>query len=103
MISHFPCVMDGSLDHRPGSSAEGVELMRIGVPTEIKPGEYRVALTPAGVRDLADRGHEVFVQAGAGEGSAIRDADYADQGAAVVADAETVFAEASLVVKVKEP
>ncbi len=48
--------------------------MRVGVPTEIKPDEYRVAMTPAGVRDLTDEGHEVYVQAGAGEGSAIDDA-----------------------------
>ena len=46
--------------------------MRIGVPTEIKPDEYRVAITPAGVRELSARGHEVLVQAGAGEGSAMR-------------------------------
>ena len=50
--------------------------MRIGVPTEIKDDEYRVALTPAGVRELTDRGHEVVVQAGAGEGSAIGDDQY---------------------------
>ena len=47
--------------------------MRVGVPTEIKTDEYRVALTPAGVRELSDAGHEVFVQSGAGEGSAISD------------------------------
>ena len=50
--------------------------MKVGVPTEIKADEYRVALTPSGVRELSDRGHEVVVQAGAGEGSAISDADY---------------------------
>ena len=55
--------------------------MKVGVPTEIKADEYRVALTPSGVRELADRGHEVVVQAGAGEGSAITDADYEAQGA----------------------
>jgi alanine dehydrogenase len=77
--------------------------MRVGVPTEIKSDEYRVGLTPAGVRELVDRGHRVFVQAGAGKGSGISDAAYAGQGAAVVADAEAVFAEAELIVKVKEP
>jgi alanine dehydrogenase len=77
--------------------------MRVGVPTEIKTDEYRVALTPSGVRELVDRGHEVLVQAGAGEGSAITDADYAAQGARVVADAESVFGEADMIVKVKEP
>ena len=55
--------------------------MKVGVPTEIKTDEYRVALTPSGVRELSDHGHEVFVQAGAGEGSAIADGAYADQGA----------------------
>jgi alanine dehydrogenase len=77
--------------------------MRIGVPTEIKVDEYRVALTPAGVRELVDRGHEVSVQAGAGEGSGITDADYVEQGAAIVPDAASVFAAAELIVKVKEP
>ena len=77
--------------------------MKVGVPTEIKADEYRVALTPSGVRELSDRGHEVVVQAGAGEGSAISDADYAAQGARVLPDADAVFAEAELIVKVKEP
>jgi alanine dehydrogenase len=77
--------------------------MRIGVPTEIKTDEYRVALTPAGVRELTGRGHEVLVQAGAGEGSAIADSDYVAQGAEIAADAEAVFAGAETIVKVKEP
>ena len=77
--------------------------MRVGVPTEIKQDEYRVSITPAGVRELSAAGHEVLVQAGAGEGSAIGDGDYVAQGARIVADAEAVFAEAELVVKVKEP
>jgi alanine dehydrogenase len=77
--------------------------VKVGVPTEIKADEYRVALTPSGVRELTDRGHGVFVQAGAGEGSAIPDEQYAAQGATVVPDAEAVFAEAELIVKVKEP
>jgi len=75
----------------------------IGVPTEIKTDEYRVALTPSGVRELTDRGHAVLVQAGAGLGSAIADEAYAAQGARIVADAATVFGEAELIVKVKEP
>ena len=50
--------------------------MRVGIPTEIKNNEYRVAITPAGVAELVHRGHEVLVQAGAGEGSAISDADF---------------------------
>jgi len=77
--------------------------VKVGVPTEIKADEYRVALTPSGVRELSDRGHEVVVQAGAGEGSSISDDDYAAQGARVLADADAVFAEAELIVKVKEP
>jgi alanine dehydrogenase len=74
--------------------------MRIGVPTEIKVDEYRVALTPAGARELTSHGHDVIVQAGAGEGSAITDADYAAQGARIVPDAAAVFAAAELVLKV---
>jgi alanine dehydrogenase len=77
--------------------------MRVGVPTEIKADEYRVALTPAGVRELTASGHEVVVQAGAGEGSAIADAEYVAQGARLAPDAATLFAEADLIVKVKEP
>jgi len=77
--------------------------VKVGVPTEIKPDEYRVAMTPAGVRDLTDVGHEVYVQAGAGEGSAIADAEYEAQGAQILPDAGAVFAEAEMIVKVKEP
>ncbi len=77
--------------------------MRVGVPTEVKADEYRVALTPAGVRELVDSGHDVFVQSGAGMGSAITDEAYAAQGAKIVPDADAVFEEASLIVKVKEP
>ena len=75
----------------------------VGVPTEIKVDEHRVGLTPSGVRELTGRGHTVLVQAGAGAGSSIPDADFVAQGATIVADAEAVFAEADLVVKVKEP
>ncbi len=77
--------------------------MKVGVPTEIKTDEYRVALTPSGVRELADQGHEVAVQSGAGLGSAITDEDYAEQGASILPDADAVFAEAEMIVKVKEP
>ncbi len=77
--------------------------MRIGVPTEIKSDEYRVAITPAGVRELSRRGHEVLVQAGAGEGSAMSDEQFGAQGARILRDADAVFAEAELVLKVKEP
>jgi alanine dehydrogenase len=77
--------------------------MKIGVPTEIKTDEYRVAITPAGVRECSARGHEVLVQAGAGSGSAFDDAHFTAQGAEIVPDAEAVFAQAELVLKVKEP
>src|SRR3954454_14902663 len=77
--------------------------MNVGVPTEIKPDEYRVALTPAGVRELVDAGHTVIVQSGAGEGSALPDERYVEQGARIAPDAETVFAEASMILGVKEP
>jgi alanine dehydrogenase len=77
--------------------------MKVGVPTEIKTDEYRVALTPSGVRELVEHGHEVLVQSGAGLGSAIADEDYAAQGARLLPDADATFAEADMVVKVKEP
>lgn len=77
--------------------------MKVGVPTEIKDDEYRVALTPVGARELSERGHEVIVQAGAGLGSSIDDADYEAQGARIAPDAEAVFADAEMILKVKEP
>jgi alanine dehydrogenase len=76
--------------------------MRIGVPTEIKSDEYRVAVTPAGVRELSEHGHEVLVQAGAGEGSSIADEEYRAQGATIVADATAVFEAAEMILHVKE-
>jgi alanine dehydrogenase len=77
--------------------------MRVGVPTEIKTDEYRVSLTPAGVRELVEHGHEVIVQSGAGVGSTIPDDEYLAQGARVVPDAKSVFDEAEMVLGVKEP
>jgi alanine dehydrogenase len=74
----------------------------VGVPKEIKTREYRVGMTPAGVRSLVSRGHTVLVEAGAGEGSGIHDAEYAAQGAKVVETAAEAWA-ATMVVKVKEP
>ena len=76
--------------------------MRIGVVKEIKPDEYRVALTPAGARELLQLGHEVLVETGAGVGSAFSDADYAGVGARLTG-VEDVWATADLVLKVKEP
>jgi alanine dehydrogenase len=77
--------------------------VRIAVPREIKNHEYRVALTPAGAHELVTRGHDVFVQAGAGAGSSIPDEDYLAAGAKVLATADDVWAEGELVLKVKEP
>ncbi|HEX8855098.1 MAG TPA: alanine dehydrogenase [Thermoleophilaceae bacterium] len=77
--------------------------MKVGVPTEIKADEYRVAITPAGVRELLEHGHEVLIQQGAGDGSVIPDAEYEEQGAQIVPDAASVFDGADMIVKVKEP
>jgi alanine dehydrogenase len=77
--------------------------MRIGIPTEIKTDEYRVAITPAGVRELSSRGHEVLIQAGAGVGSALTGSQFEAQGATIVEGAQELFARADLVLKVKEP
>src|SRR5487761_2112017 len=77
--------------------------MRIGVPTEVKAEEFRVAATPAGVRELTSAGHQVLVQAGAGAGSHLPDAEYVAAGATIVADADAVWGEADLILKVKEP
>jgi alanine dehydrogenase len=75
----------------------------VGVPREVKQDEYRVAMLPVGVEELARRGHRVLIQAGAGIGSGIPDDEYAQQGAEIVPDAATVFGQADLIVKVKEP
>ncbi len=77
--------------------------MIVGVPREIKPDEYRVAITPAGVREMVEHGHVVLIESGAGTGSAISDAEFESQGARIVPDAATVFAESGMVLKVKEP
>jgi alanine dehydrogenase len=74
----------------------------VGVPREIKPGEQRIALTPAGALALAERGHRVLVERGAGAGSSVRDEEYGKVGASLVS-AEEVWGEAELVLKVKEP
>ena len=77
--------------------------MIIGVPKEIKDHETRVGLVPSGVHQLREAGHEVLVEAHAGEGSSITDQEYAQAGAAMVPNASEVWAKAGLVVKVKEP
>ncbi|MFJ4651531.1 alanine dehydrogenase [Nocardia sp. NPDC088792] len=77
--------------------------MQIGVPREVKPQEYRVALTPAGAGELTRHGHEVVVEAGAGAGSGFGDADYLAAGARITGTADEVWGVAELVLKVKEP
>ncbi|NED69886.1 alanine dehydrogenase, partial [Streptomyces sp. SID10244] len=70
--------------------------MRVGIPTEIKNNEYRVAITPAGVAELHHRGHDVVIQAGAGEGSAIHDNDFKEAGAQILSTAEQVWEQSDL-------
>lgn len=77
--------------------------MIIGVPTEIKPQESRVGLVPSGVQALVDRGHTVLVQKGAGLGAGVTDEEYVRQGARIVDDAPTLWGDADMIVKVKEP
>jgi alanine dehydrogenase len=77
--------------------------VKVGVPSEVKSDEYRVALTPVGARELAEHGHDVLIERGAGEGSAITDSAFEAQGARIVPAAEDVWREADLVLKVKEP
>ena len=77
--------------------------MIIGVPKEIKNNEFRVAITPAGVREFISRGHTVLIEAGAGNGSAITDSNYGAVGATIINDADQLWAKAELILKVKEP
>ena len=77
--------------------------MLVGVPTEVKNHEYRVAITPSGVHELTRNGHEVIVQSGAGLGSSIPDAEYVAAGATIAPDHDQVWAQADLILKVKEP
>src|ERR1700741_869709 len=77
--------------------------MKIGVPTEVKNHEYRVAITPAGVHTLVARGHTVTVQSGAGAGSSITDESFRAAGALIEPDPDRLWAEADMVLKVKEP
>jgi alanine dehydrogenase len=77
--------------------------MKVGIPREIKDNEYRVAITPAGVRELVVANHDVLIERGAGRGSSISDDEFERAGAAIVPDADEVFGAAELVLKVKEP
>jgi alanine dehydrogenase len=77
--------------------------VKVAIPREVKNHEYRVAITPAGVHEFTRSGHEVIVQAGAGDGSSITDAEFQAAGARIVAAADDVWAEGELILKVKEP
>ncbi len=77
--------------------------MKVGVPKEVKNHEYRVAMTPVGVHELTEHGHEVFVERGAGVGSQIPDEEYAAAGAKILDSADEVWGNADMVLKVKEP
>ncbi len=77
--------------------------MKIGIPSEVESDEYRVALTPAGVRELVGAGHEVLIHKGAGEGSSLADEAFTSQGARIVDTCDELFAEAQLIIKVKDP
>jgi alanine dehydrogenase len=77
--------------------------MKIGIPAEVKNHEYRVAITPAGTHELMLNGHEVFVQAGAGLGSSIADAEYEAAGAQILSTADDVWGTGAMILKVKEP
>jgi alanine dehydrogenase len=77
--------------------------LKIGIPAEVKNNEYRVACTPSGAHELVRHGHEVFVEAGAGIGSSIPDADFEQAGARMLPSADDVWAEVDMVLKVKEP
>jgi alanine dehydrogenase len=80
-----------------------VSAVRVGIPSEIKNNEFRVAITPAGVYEFVRAGHEVLVQSGAGTGSSITDGDYQAAGATILAGADEVWAAGELILKVKEP
>lgn len=77
--------------------------MRVGIPKELKDHEYRVAITPAGVRELVVHGHSVILEKDAGRGSSIFDEEFERAGASIVPNADDVFAQADMVLKVKEP
>src|SRR5213080_4326999 len=77
--------------------------MRVGIPREVKDNEYRVAITPAGAHELVAAGHTVYLEKEAGVGSSIPDADFVAAGAEILGAADDVWAEADLVLKVKEP
>src|SRR5450756_394678 len=77
--------------------------MKVAIPREIKNHEYRVAITPAGVRELTAHGHQVYLEKDAGAGSRLADDAYVAAGATIIPDADEVWAIADMVLKVKEP
>src|SRR5438067_12192887 len=77
--------------------------MIIGLPKEIKDNEYRVGLTPAGVKTLSDAGHTVLVETQAGEGSGIMDEEYRQARGQIIASVDEVWSRAEMIIKVKEP
>ena len=87
----------------PVSSSGRQIVVKVGVPSEVKNHEYRVAITPVGVNELRENGHEVLIQRGAGLGSSITDEDFRAQGAQIIDSADDVWGEADMVLKVKEP
>jgi len=77
--------------------------MIVGVPKELMEDEYRVAITPAGVRELISAGHTVYIEEAAGTGASISDEDFVRTGAEILTDPDDIWATADLVLKVKEP
>jgi len=109
IFCHLSCANTDQISSLFASSAAKVPMMKvenvmlIGCPKEIKPQEFRVGLTPDAAHEAVAHGHSVIVQTGAGEGAGFSDDDYTAAGAHIAATAEQVFAEADLIVKVKEP
>src|SRR5690349_4994474 len=91
------------MSHRRLSPERTVSAMKVGIPSEVKNNEFRVAITPAGVYEFARAGHDVYVQAGAGIGSSITDGDYKSAGATILPSADDVWQTGELILKVKEP
>src|SRR3984957_9495723 len=91
------------IHHAPPPAAKGRQAMKVGIPREVKNHEYRVAITPAGVRELTAHGHEVYLEKDAGAGSQFADDVYVAAGASIIPDADEVWGTADMVLKVKEP
>src|SRR3984957_17195038 len=89
--------------HAPPPASKGRYAMKVGIPREVKNHEYRVAITPAGVRELTGHGHEVYLEKDAGAGSQLTDDAYVAAGATIIPDADEVWGTSDLVLKVKEP